>query len=275
MGISKLWTKSFATRLMSSIVLVIVALTTILLGGDVLLVTLLLLSLVGVSEYYKVFGIEKKAPGLVGYAAVVVYYLLVRFSLTQFYLILVVALLMGAMAVYVMTFPKYKTEEIMAVVFGVVYVGVMLSFIYQVRVLENGIYAVWLIFLCSWIADTCAYVVGITMGKHQMTPVLSPKKSIEGGIGGVAGSILLSLLYAWFVKERAEWAVNPMFVFPVICGVGAVISMIGDLAASAVKRNHGIKDYGKLIPGHGGVLDRFDSVIMTAPCIWLLMVLFG
>ena len=101
------------------------------------------------------------------------------------------------------------------------------------------------------------------IGKHKMAPVLSPKKSIEGAVGGVAGATLLGVAYAAATQ-------GPMVQYAVICAVGALISMVGDLAASAIKRNQGIKDYGKLIPGHGGILDRFDSVIFTAPVIYFL-----
>ena len=96
--------------------------------------------------------------------------------------------------------------------------------------------------------------------------LLSPKKSVEGAVGGVVGAILLGIIYAAATK-------GGMVEYAIICGVGALISMVGDLAASAIKRNQGIKDYGKLIPGHGGILDRFDSVIFTAPIIYFLSVL--
>ena len=96
-----------------------------------------------------------------------------------------------------------------------------------------------------------------------MAPVLSPKKSVEGGIGGVVGAALLGAVYAAVFKQQ-------IVGYAIICGAGALISMVGDLAASAVKRDKGIKDYGKLIPGHGGILDRFDSVIFTAPIIYFL-----
>ena len=96
-----------------------------------------------------------------------------------------------------------------------------------------------------------------------MAPVLSQKKSVEGVIGGVVGAGLLGVIYAAAIQ-------GPMVEYAVICGIGALISMVGDLAASAIKRNQGIKDYGKLIPGHGGILDRFDSVIFTAPVIYYL-----
>ena len=99
-----------------------------------------------------------------------------------------------------------------------------------------------------------------------MAPVLSPKKSVEGAVGGVAGAVLLGVIFALVTR-------GPVWEYALICGVGALISMVGDLAASAIKRNMDIKDYGKLIPGHGGVLDRFDSVIFTAPVIYYLAVI--
>ena len=161
-------------------------------------------------------------------------------------------------------------EQVMCVFFCVAYAPVMLSFIYLVRCLPYGIYTVWMIFISSWICDTCAYVVGMLLGKHKLTPILSPKKSVEGAIGGVAGSGIVGALYAYFVVEQAISGQKVVWIFVLISAVGAVISQVGDLAASAIKRNHEIKDYGKLIPGHGGVMDRFDSVIFTAPMIYFL-----
>lgn len=105
-----------------------------------------------------------------------------------------------------------------------------------------------------------------------MAPVLSPKKSVEGGIGGIAGAALIGVLYALAVNHW-ENAGASIVSYAVIGAVGGAISQIGDLAASAIKRYHNIKDYGKLIPGHGGILDRFDSVIFTAPIIYYLAVL--
>ena len=124
-------------------------------------------------------------------------------------------------------------------------------------------------FLSSWGCDTCAYCVGMLIGKHKMAPVLSPKKSVEGGVGGVIGAALLGLLYAFAMNHWGNAGLDPVFC-AITCGVGGIISQIGDLAASAIKRNYEIKDYGKLIPGHGGILDRFDSVIFTAPVIFIL-----
>ena len=161
----------------------------------------------------------------------------------------------------------------MAAFFGMVYAGVMMSFIYQTRLLEEGQWLVWLIFICSWGCDTCAYCVGVLFGKHKMAPVLSPKKSIEGAVGGVVGAALLGALYAWAIGNFDAGFAHAPWMYAVLCGVGALVSMVGDLAASAIKRQENIKDYGKLIPGHGGILDRFDSVIFTAPIIYFLAVI--
>jgi len=149
----------------------------------------------------------------------------------------------------------------------------MLSYVYQIRLLEQGAFLVWLVFFCSWGCDTCAYCVGVTMGKHKLAPVLSPKKSIEGAVGGVVGAALLGAAYAALINRFAPTADANVLSYALICAVGGVISQVGDLAASAIKRNHNIKDYGKLIPGHGGILDRFDSVIITAPIIFYMATL--
>ena len=130
-----------------------------------------------------------------------------------------------------------------------------------------------MVFICSWVCDTCAYCVGVLIGKHKMAPKLSPKKSVEGSIGGITGSAVIGAVFAYFLQNSIHSQMNLMVIFAVIGAAGAVISQVGDLAASAIKRNHDIKDYGKLIPGHGGILDRFDSVIFTAPVIYFLFVI--
>lgn len=266
----------FMTRLMSSIILVIVALFTILQGGYLLAGVLLFLSLIAYRELMlacKLTGTGKKFSGLelTGYAGITIYYLLMVFTGERMFLFLAAVMILTAfMFIYVFSFPKFRAEQIMSSFFNLVYAPVMLSFIYLVRSLPYGEYTVWMIFISSWICDTCAYAVGILIGKHKMTPRLSPKKSIEGAIGGIAGSAIVVALYGYFVVEPVIQEQSITWIFIVISAVGAVISQIGDLAASAIKRNYEIKDYGKLIPGHGGVMDRFDSVIFTAPMIYLL-----
>ena len=262
----------FKTRLLSGIVLVLAALVLIITGGDVLLISTLVISYIGMFELYRIFHIEKAAPGIVGYLAATVYYANLRFGFIPDMMMLVLGLLVILMFVYVFTYPKYHTEQLLAAFFGVFYVAVMLSYIYQTRMLALGAYVVWLVFLCSWGCDTCAYCVGVLIGKHKMAPVLSPKKSVEGAVGGVVGAALLTVIYTMIFKNAMGITQTEVWILAGISAVGALISMVGDLTASAIKRNYEIKDYGKLIPGHGGILDRFDSVIFTAPIIYFLAV---
>ena len=248
----------FTTRLISGIVLVIIAAFLLVEGSTVLYFGSLAISLIGLYELYRVMKIEKSAPGYVGYAAVVAYYWIMG-SREQYVTFLAIVSLMILMTIYVVTFPKYGTEQITVAFFGIFYVGIMFSYLYQVREMPDGKYLVWLILLSSWGCDTFAYCVGKLFGKHKMTPKLSPKKTVEGAVGGIVGAAVT----------------NPGVISAAACAIAAVISMVGDLAASAIKRNHDIKDYGNLIPGHGGILDRFDSMIFTAPAIYFAITFMG
>jgi len=263
----------FKTRLLSGILLVIIALATIVSGGNVLFATLCLISFIGMTEIYKVLGISGKLLGVVGYIAAAAYYALLLLKRTDLIVMLIIAFLIVLMVVYVFCYPNYRSEQVMLAFFGLFYVTFMLSYVYQIRMLEQGAFLVWLVFICSWGSDTCAYCVGMLMGKHKMAPKLSPKKSVEGAVGGVVGAALLGALYALAINHFWSGVSADVVMYAAIGGVGALISMVGDLAASAIKRNHDIKDYGNLIPGHGGILDRFDSVIFTAPIIYYMAIM--
>jgi phosphatidate cytidylyltransferase len=269
----------FKTRLLSSIVLVIIVASVLLAGGPVLFVFTLLVALKAFFELTratKVRGDSQKINLLeiFGALGVLGYYGVRYFADTETYIMLTITLtVIAILFVYVFAFPKYHANQIMATIFSFIYAPIMMAYLYLTRNLTNGIYIVWLIFISSWICDTCAYLTGMAFGRHKLAPVLSPKKSVEGAVGGIAGAALVGLLYAFLLKNTSMSQSNLIWAFPVISAIGAIISQIGDLAASAIKRNFGIKDYGKLIPGHGGVMDRFDSVVFTAPMIYYLAVL--
>ena len=258
----------FWKRLASGIVLVLLAILLVGRGGALLLLATALISLIGQFELYRALGIDHKGISIIGYSSTIIYYLLVFFEGRAYMTAMIVGTLMVFMAAYVATFPEYKTEEITAAFFGMCYVSVMMSYLYLTRSHMDGKYLVWLIFLSSWGCDTLAYCTGMLFGRHKMTPKLSPKKTWEGAAGGVAGAALLGFLYGHLLGGGMQEVTSPALTCAFACGVGAIISMIGDLAASAIKRNHNIKDYGHLIPGHGGILDRFDSTLFTAPAIY-------
>jgi len=155
--------------------------------------------------------------------------------------------------------------DAMATVLGLVYVVFFSYFILILDIIEHDL--IWIVLLASFGSDIFAYFTGYLIGKHKLAPVLSPKKTIEGAIGGVIGAAVLCLLFAGFTNG---WASGVLVRYTILGLLAGGVSQCGDLTASAFKRKMGIKDYGNLIPGHGGIMDRFDSVIFTAPFVYCL-----
>lgn len=271
------------------------------LGGPILAGLLAALSSIGYLEFTKATKVREPGHRMnilewAGLFVIVFYYLfLITFEIisafpkgvenwlfksngffTNYSIIMLLLLMVGFAVIlcsYIFAYPKFNNNQVSNAVFGIVYVAFMMSFVYYTRSLDNGLYYVWIIFITSWVADTCAYFVGSLIGKHKMTPNLSPKKSWEGAFGGIVGSAIASGLYGWLVCVKLELPTYFIISFACIGAIGAVISICGDLVASAFKRNNDVKDYGKIIPGHGGILDRFDSVLFTAPMVYFLIVL--
>lgn len=264
----------FITRLLSGILLMIVTIAAMVSGGYILFGLITAISVIGLFELYRVAGLEKKQAAWVGYFASILFDIALLMGETEALPAVFIAAMMCMFAVYVVTYPKYHANQIMLLVFGLFYVTLMLSYICRVRITDGGIYSVWLIFVGSWGSDTCAYCVGKLIGKHKLPSKLSPNKTIEGCVGGVAGAAVIGAVYAAVFKDSLIMFQNPVLAFTVIGAVSAILSQIGDLAASGIKRNYDIKDYGKLIPGHGGILDRFDSVIFIAPVVYYLLIFF-
>lgn len=136
-------------------------------------------------------------------------------------------------------------------------------------IIEKGLFFFLLIFIFAWASDTFAYFTGVFLGKHKLCPVLSPKKTIEGAIGGIVGCVLCTAL-ACYIYNQNGGSVS-LFGFAAVSILFSVLGMVGDISASYIKRAAGIKDYGNLMPGHGGVLDRFDSVLLIAPVFYAVL----
>lgn len=167
-----------------------------------------------------------------------------------------------ACLLYLFNIEKRRLEDALVTVTGIFYVSFFCYHLGALGLNESINIFVWLVVITAFGTDICAYFAGVCLGKHKLCPLISPKKTWEGAIGGVLGSVILSGLFGVFFAK-------PFLIHCLIIGLlGSVISMFGDLTASIFKRKMGIKDYGNLIPGHGGILDRFDSILFTAPLVY-------
>ena len=141
---------------------------------------------------------------------------------------------------------------------------------------HDGLFLLIMALFCAWMTDIFAYFVGVKFGKHKMSPNISPKKSIDGAVGGVIGAIILNLILCAVFKNcfPGKSTMMSYFVVAPLSAVLSLTSMLGDLSASVIKRNFGVKDYGNILPGHGGVMDRFDSVIFVMPVLYAFVMLW-
>lgn len=236
----------------------------LLLGGLPLKIFTIVLSCVGMHEFYSTIRKGNFRPvDLGGYILLIVYYIFDNnFQNIMYFLILSVFIL------FILTIftDKINFIDVGMTLLGFVYVGMFFSFIYLVASKSLGEYYVWLIFIGAWITDSAAYYAGRYLGKHKLCPTISPKKTVEGSIGGLIGSVVICGLFGILINNYV--ASFPVYHFFIIGGLCGVFSQFGDLVASSIKRYVGIKDYSNLIPGHGGILDRFDSILFCGVVVF-------
>ncbi len=169
---------------------------------------------------------------------------------------------------------KIDFHEIFAAFFACAFLPLALGAVLRIRRMDNGFLLVLLPFMAAWLTDTFAYFSGLLFGKHHIAPKISPKKTLEGCIGGTVLCVAASM--ALLPLARAVWNISlsaPRLALIML--TASILSQFGDLSMSYIKRGVGIKDYGKLMPGHGGVLDRFDSVLFSAPAVEILLACFA
>ena len=160
--------------------------------------------------------------------------------------------------------------------FAAMYAGILIPFLLSalVRIYfgEDGKLYIAVPIVIAFVADGAALFSGMLWGKHKLAPQISPKKTVEGMLGGIVGAVLCTLLYCLIVQTFFDAQVH-YFRSVIYALSGSLVSVVGDLCFSVVKRRTGIKDFGSLLPGHGGILDRFDSMVLTAPLIEILILL--
>jgi phosphatidate cytidylyltransferase len=183
-------------------------------------------------------------------------------------------LLFFGMLIYVLSYVMLKkntvnVSEMLTFYALFVYIVGCFSSIVLVRYGNKGGYLYMLVFLGAWICDTFAYFTGKFFGKHKLIPEISPKKTVEGSIGGIVFTVISFVIFGLIVNLGfdADISYIKLCIFAVVL---SIVSQFGDLIASTVKRQYDIKDYGNLFPGHGGILDRFDGVMLTAPTLFIL-----
>ncbi|MDR0958414.1 MAG: phosphatidate cytidylyltransferase [Clostridiales bacterium] len=239
-------------------------------GGMPLAVAVLLLSAIGLFEFYRAAKVSYEKINFVGYFFAILYVGLAYFDMAEnFTFPIAVLFILVLFCIVVILYDKVSVTDCAKVFLGFMYIAGLFSCVIFVRNSENGIYNVWIIFLAAFGSDTGAYITGKLFGKRKLAPNLSPKKTVEGSIGGIilagAASAVLGVI---FYKLGFIDSTDVMF-FAIVGTIGGAFSQIGDLAASAIKRRSGIKDFGDILPGHGGVLDRFDSVLFVAPLVYI------
>ena len=253
----------------------------LLLGGVYLRVLIAILSLLGMYEFYKVIKSKDMNPiSIVGYILCLAYYILLNNNMQFKYTILIFTFAVFIMFCIPTLNTKYNFVDISVTMLGFIYVAIFFSFIVlvnikNVSVLNTNVYIgkyfVWIIFIASWMCDTAAYYAGRHLGKHKLCPKVSPNKTVEGSIGGLLGSIVSCVVFGQLIITYGTninlLHIN-LFNYALIGLLCGIFSQFGDLAASSIKRHVNVKDYGNLIPGHGGILDRFDSILFSSVIVY-------
>lgn len=252
-------------RVISAIIGLPILIAFIFIGGMPLFLAISVVSIVGLYEFYKACRNKALLPiEMVGYLCAIVLLFLVNYSNDLSYIFLLIFFLIFILNSIQLISRKYNFIDISITIYSLAYIPFLLSYILLINKQPNNI-VIWLVFTTAWGTDTFAYFSGYLFGKRKLCPTISPKKTVEGAIGGVIGSMIISLIFGYlFLKDH-------LYAVIFIGLIGSIAAQVGDLSASLIKRNTGIKDFGSIMPGHGGVLDRFDSIFFTAPTVYFIL----
>jgi phosphatidate cytidylyltransferase len=234
------------------------------LGGIYLKGFVLALSVMALWEFYNALKEKSFKPvKSAGYILLITYYLLNNNFEYMMYTLVVAAFILLILPVINL---EYTFIDVSLTLLGFIYCGILFSFVYLVNAKPSGEFLIWIIFIGSWLSDTAAFYSGKFFGKHKLSPRVSPKKTIEGSIGGLIGATVFTGIFGVVIQNYHY--IMPLFNYFLIGTMCGLFGQLGDLVASSIKRYVGIKDYSSLIPGHGGILDRFDSIIFSATVVF-------
>lgn len=257
------------TRVVSALIAIPLLFFIVIANGLLLKFAVMIIVLLGLNEFYNAFhNINIKASKTVGFISTLLIFLLtlnssyIIYIMAWYFLSIFLALSMGLFQKELDIKPPVIT------ILGLSYIVFFFYHIVFISVLVEYYQLIWLVFITAWATDTFAYFSGYLFGRKKLCPSISPKKTVEGALGGIIGSILISSIFMYVFYPK-------LIIHGVLIGfLGSIIGQIGDLTASLFKRYLGIKDYGKIMPGHGGILDRFDSILFTAPLVYYYIYLF-
>ncbi len=255
--------KELSSRILTGIIGIFLLIFVISNGGIYLSSSIFILSIIGLREFYEALkSIDIVPMNFWGYVFALGVFMMNIYGDVSIDFILILVVIIVLMS---FLFEKRVTiQDAGATLLGILYIPFLLSYVY----LLDGTEYIWLIFIIAFGTDTFAYITGNLLGKNKLAPRISPNKTIEGSIGGVLGSLILTIPYSIFFRIGPLWKVALLTI------IASIISQIGDLVASKIKRITNIKDYGFIMPGHGGVLDRFDSIIFSAPIVYYFISYF-
>lgn len=260
------------TRIITSVIGVPLVVFIVVLGSPLLNAVLIAVGCLALYELFHTMRNTYRPMQYIGYGSLIIYFTFFK-TLHAHYSVYVALLIVVAFIFMIITYPKYTIIEVSLTLFSSLYIGLLFGFIILTRNTYYGAFWVWLIVISSWGSDTFAYFSGVFLGKHKLAPALSPKKTIEGSIGGLIGAGLLGYLYTFIYTQYTFGILREYSGAVVIIVMAAsIVSQFGDLAASAIKRFFDQKDFGHILPGHGGILDRVDSLLLAAPVVYAAVV---
>ncbi len=237
------------------------------LGGFSFLVLILIVSTLALLELYRLLGVSEKRLRLCGLAGNAVLLPVLLLSGAEVYLAALLLFLLLTFTLYWFTYPA-DFQVLAAIWFGKLYITTMLGHILVIRAMPGGLWLVLLVLLAVWATDSGAFFFGMSLGRRRLAPLVSPNKSWEGALGGLVTALLVTCLVAPYLGFARLFAL----------GLALVVSLAGqagDMAESALKRWAQIKDSGSFLPGHGGVLDRLDSLLFALPVAYIYLIFFG
>jgi phosphatidate cytidylyltransferase len=258
-------------RILTALVGIPVVIAAVHFGGIWYLLLLLIVSNFGIYEYYSIFRKrEYKLPVVFGFFGVTLFLSAVYFEQSALIYPFVILLFAGLYMYALFNMERFSIAESAILLWGVIYLGGLSGFMLLLRMLPEGALYTYILLFSVWIHDTLAYFIGTKWGVRKFAPLISPNKSVEGSMAGILG--LTAILFSTSILTPDLLPLTPMY--SIFLGLGiAVFAQLGDLLESALKRQLKVKDSGSLIPGHGGFLDRFDSLLFTAPFVYYFFVL--